>query len=161
MKSKFLAMSLVVSLCFAGSAYAANHNASYQGPGYSSTQLELPRGWDNPPDMDPNFVGVVVPLGRIFATWIARNHKTTWPIIVGLLGYPKAIDDSTPDGDEPEPPESYTDDEEDACKVHHEFNSASDDDQNSGLNEGYGDEYDLSEEEMSQISWFCGNYNAP
>jgi len=163
MKRKLMALLLTGSFVVAGSAHAAGQNAVVQGHGYSSSQVGSLPAWNNPPDMDPNFAGVVIPLGRMFATWIVKNHKTTWPLIVGLLGYPKALDDGTLDGDWPEPPESesFTEDEWEACNTYHSFNDASAIDQASGLDEGYGEEYDLDDEDMSEISWFCSNYNAP
>jgi len=158
MKRKLLALLLTGSFLAAGSAHAAAYNSTHFRDGYSFSQIGSSPAWNNPPDMDPNFIAPIVTVGRIFGTWVAKNHKTVWQAILGVFSYVGDLGDGTLTGN---PPEFYDVDEEEACRAHHDFNHADEADQNSGLDEGYDDEYDLTEEEMSQLDWFCGNYTAP
>jgi len=111
--------------------------------------------------MDPNFAGLVIPLGRIFATWVAKNHKTVWWAILGTFSYVKELEDGTlGDGeykDDYDPPEYYDNDELEACWAYFDFDHASVEEKNSGVNGDYGDEYHLSDEDMDYLDWFCQN----
>jgi len=77
----------------------------------------------------------------------------------GLLGYPTEIGDSTLDGDGP--PEFYSEEESEACSTYHEFDDADEEDQNSGVGNGDSDEYELNDEDMEYLKWFCSNYDEP
>jgi len=84
MKRKLTALLLATSFFAAGSAYAADYKISYAENGYSSGQIGQVHTWNSPPDMDPNIAPIVITMGRMFGTWVAKNHKSVW---AGIVGY--------------------------------------------------------------------------
>jgi len=162
MKRKLMALLLTGSFIAAGSAHAADQSVVSQGHGYSSSQIGSLPAWDNPPDMDPNVAGIVIPLGRIFATWIIKNHKTVWYSILGTFGYVAELGDGTlnsvDDMDDFENyslPDKYTPEDIEACSKYEQFNDASDTEKNNGVNGGYDEEYSLGKNQMDYLKWFC------
>jgi len=163
MKRKLMALLLAGSFAVAGSAYAADQSVKIQGYGYSSSQIGALPAWDSPPDMDPNVAGLVIPLGRIFATWVAKNHKTIWMAILGTFSYVEELGDGTLDGefDNYPLPEDYTLGDREACGTYQDFNEANDAEKNNGVNGGYGEEYELSDDDMDYLKWFCSGIHVP